>query len=58
MVVQLFVAFGSAEYDALISGYFVAALQAFLYVGIMLVVSYFGILNTKRVHLRERGSAE
>ena len=58
VVVQLFVAFGSAEYDALISGYFVAALQAFVYIGIMLVVSYFGILNTKRVHLRERGSAE
>ena len=52
--VNLYVAFGTTEYNALYSGSFVAAIQAIVYVGLMLAAAYVGIINTKKAHLRER----
>ena len=52
--VNLYVAFGTTEYNALYSGQLVGAIQAVVYVVLMLAAAYVGIVNTKRTHLRER----
>lgn len=54
LAVNLYVAFGTTEYNAIYSGQFVAAIQAVVYVALMLAAAYVGIVNTKRTHLRER----
>ena len=52
--VNLYIAFGTTEYNALYSGSFLAAIQAVVFIGLMLAATYVGIVNTKKVHLRER----
>ena len=52
--VNLYIAFGTTEYNALYSGSFLAAIQAVVFIGLMLAAVYVGIVNTKKVHLRER----
>lgn len=52
--VNLFVAFGTSEYNAFYSGQLVAAIQAVVYVLIILAAAYVGISNTKRTHLVRR----
>ncbi len=52
--VNLFIAFGTAEYNAIYSGQLVAAIQAVVFVLLMLGAAYIGIVNTKRTHLAPR----
>ena len=52
--VNLFVAFGTTEYNAIYGNSLVAAIQAVVYALLMLGAAYIGIVNTKKVHLVER----
>ena len=54
LVVNLYIAFGTTEYNAFFSGQLVAAIQAVVYVMIILAAAYVGIVNTKRTHLAKR----
>ena len=54
LIVNLYIAFGTTEYNAIYSGFLVAAIQAVVFVLLMLGAAYIGIVNTKRTHLAPR----
>ena len=54
LIVNLYIAFGTTEYNAIYSGFLVAAIQALVFVLLMLGAAYIGIVNTKRTHLAPR----
>lgn len=54
VAVNLFVAFGTTEYNAIYSGSLVAGIQSVVFILLMLAAAYVGIVNTKRTHLAER----
>ena len=54
LVVNLYIAFGTTEYNALYSGQLVAAIQSVVYVLVIIGAAYVGIVNTKRTHIAPR----